>query len=88
VTAHRKFATISFPTHIANSSEELEAIGKRSDSLIRVALSWPRFLHSTVAALPAYFSTKTETAQNPFEVLTRLTPCHSLGARSHVVEPD
>jgi hypothetical protein len=25
---------------------------------------------------------------NPFEVLTRLTLTHSLGARSHVVEPD
>ena len=27
-------------------------------------------------------------AENPFEVLTRLTPTDSLGPRSHVVEPD
>jgi hypothetical protein len=39
-------------------------------------------------AFPAPLFNQERTAQNPFEVLTRLTLTYSFGTRSYVVEPD
>jgi arylsulfatase A-like enzyme len=71
----------------------------RTTEQVAISVDWTATLFAAAGATPdpsypvdgvnllPLFNQK-RTAQNPFEVLTRLTLTNSLGARSHVVEPD